>query len=165
MSISSAGLSRSSTARPRMAMRWGCPSTTRCSGLAQAAAGRRTEPICVHLQGPPSGPGEYEDVTPSAQAGRDHQRPMARSAAHLGQLAPAEWRAHLSAAGTGRLEIGVDGAPLCAHVGQAFAALCRPADFWGHTGEWRKPVKSGWLGRSQKWSQWEPSTAPVGGRT
>jgi len=31
------------------------------------------------------------------------------------------------AAGARRLEVGIDGAPLCAHVGGALAALYRPA--------------------------------------
>ncbi|MET1756063.1 site-specific integrase [Novosphingobium sp. RD2P27] len=32
----------------------------------------------------------------------------------------------------GGMEIGIDGAALCAHVGEASPALCRPADFTGH---------------------------------
>ena len=35
------------------------------------------------------------------------------------------------------MEVGDDGAPLCAYVDEASGALCRPADFFGHTREWR----------------------------
>ena len=59
---------------------------------------------------------------------------------------------------------GVDGAALCAHVGEAFAVLCRPADVSGHSPEWRKSADRGLSGRSQKWSQRRPPAAQASGR-
>lgn len=88
----------------------------------------------VHLSGQAAPDGEHAHLARRLEGLRDRGFPLARPAAHLSELVPAERRAHLGASRAGGREVGGDGAPLCAHVDEALATLCRPADLSGHRG-------------------------------
>jgi len=103
----------------RHAAAWGRPQMTPMQRLGDPE-------VPAHL-GMRSSPHGFASARSRAQASGDHRLSLARPAAHLGELASAERRAYLGAAGVGGLEIGDDGASLRAHVGEAFAALRRPA--------------------------------------
>ncbi len=138
----------------------GVPLNDIALGVLERQLGKHRSHV-VHVQGKTPAYGEHESLARRIEGVRDQGFPLARSAAHLGDVAPAERRAHLGPSGAGGLEVRDDGAALRAHVGQTPRAFCAQADFSGQS---RRSGGNRRKAESQKWSQWGASKAPTRGK-
>ena len=100
-------------------------SSLKCgSGADLAAARRETCNARVQLQRKADMSGQHQGVVRRSRAGRHHGLSLARSAAHLGELARAARHAAVRITGAWGLGKSGDGASLCAPVGGAPGTLC-----------------------------------------
>jgi len=113
---------------------------------ANCQAGRQARNARVQLSRAPDSAGQYEGLVPGAGTGRNRELPLARLAAHLGELARAKRYAAVRAAGARGLGESGDGPALRALVGGTPGTVC------GSTGDFGSRDGRSWarFGHTQR---------------